>query len=120
MFVGKPDILLDAIQRFQDVVEDCARAELSRRTATARAQMRPDKWLELLDTQSRWNLLPRLALGHFDLQSIGILADSVRATGTHAPRPLQPILPVAKNPQPVDGVPPGSSGWHARSGTSML
>jgi hypothetical protein len=25
--------------------------------------------LELLDTQSRWNLLPRLALGHFDLQS---------------------------------------------------
>ncbi|MEA3124349.1 MAG: hypothetical protein QOD67_1368 [Caballeronia sp.] len=35
------------IERFQDVVEDCVRAELSRRAATASAQMRPDKLLEL-------------------------------------------------------------------------
>jgi hypothetical protein len=63
--------------------------------------MRPDKLLELLDAQSRWNLLPRLASGHFDLQSIGILADSSGATGTRAPWPFQPTLPVAKNPQPV-------------------
>jgi hypothetical protein len=65
--------------------------------------MRPDKLLEFLDTQSRWNLLPGLALGHFDLQSIGILADSSGVTGTRAPWPFQPISPVAENPQPVEG-----------------
>jgi len=72
------------------------RAELSRRAATASAQMRPDKLLELPGTQFRSNLLPRLALGHFDLQSIGILADSGWATGIHAPWTFQPILPLQK------------------------
>jgi hypothetical protein len=58
--------------------------------------MRPDKLLELPGTQFRWNLLPRLALGHFDLQSLGILADSSGATGIHAPWTFQPILPLQK------------------------
>jgi len=35
-------------------------------------------------------------LGHFDLQSIGILADSSEAAGTHAPWGFQPIPPAGK------------------------
>ncbi|MFL9937308.1 hypothetical protein P0D88_52415, partial [Paraburkholderia sp. RL18-103-BIB-C] len=54
------------------------------------------KWLELLDAQSRWNLLPRRGLGHFDLQSMGILADSCQAARTQARRPFQPIPPAGK------------------------
>jgi hypothetical protein len=35
-------------------------------------------------------------LGHFDLQSIGILADSSEAVGTHAPWRFQPMPPAGK------------------------
>jgi len=49
-----------------------------------------------MEKTQTWSLLPRLALGHFDLQSIEILADSSEATGTHAPWGFQPIPPAGK------------------------
>ncbi len=46
------------VQRPQNVIEERMRAQLSRGAASALAQMRPDKFLELRKTQIRWNPLP--------------------------------------------------------------
>src|SRR5258708_17969301 len=54
-----------------------------------------------MEKTQTWSLLPRLPLGYCDLQSIGTLADSSEAAGTHAPWGFQPIPPAGKPPQPV-------------------
>ncbi len=64
---------------------------LSGGPATVVAQTWPDKLLELFDAQVRWDFLPRLTFGHFDLQSVGILADSCRAGRARARRAFHPM-----------------------------
>jgi hypothetical protein len=57
-------------------------AQFRRGAATALAQMRQDKLLELRGSQFRWNPLPRLAFRHLEHQSNGILTGSLVSTKT--------------------------------------
>ena len=52
------------VQHLQDVVEDLVQGQRGRRSATAQAQMRQDKFVELLRVQFRGNHLPAWASGH--------------------------------------------------------
>ena len=70
------------VEQTQNVVEDRVPAQFRRGAATALAQMRQDKLLELRHAQIRWNPLPWLAFRHLEHQSNGILTGSLVSTKT--------------------------------------
>jgi hypothetical protein len=59
----------------QDVVEDRMQRQFEGRSSVPDRQVRQDKFLELLQRQTRRNLLPLLAFRHFDRQSSWILPE---------------------------------------------
>jgi hypothetical protein len=86
------------VEQTQNVVEDRVTAQFFRGAATALAQMRQDKLLELRHVQIRWNSLPWLAFRHPEHKSDGILCGSPLST-----KPLSAAvrrqIPAVKNPR---------------------
>src|SRR5258708_32994432 len=76
------------VEQTQNVVEDRVPAQFRRGAATALAQMRQDKLLELRHAQILWNPLPWLAFRHHEHQSNGILTGSLVSTKTLSCRGL--------------------------------
>lgn len=62
----------------QDVVENLMHRQLDGRSSAPRLEVRQDKYLKLLNTQTRWNPLPMLTLRHFACQSRRILPQMTR------------------------------------------
>ena len=69
--------LAPQVELQQDVVEDLVQRQLDVRTPASTREVRQDKFIKLLKTQTRWNALPVLALRLFARQSRRILPDMV-------------------------------------------
>ena len=82
LFDGQLLPLAAQVEQTQNVVEDRVPVQFRRGAATALAQMRQDKLLELRDRQFRWNPLSGLAFRHLEHQSNGILAASLVSAKT--------------------------------------
>ena len=82
LFDGQILPLAAQVERAQNVVEDRVPVQFRRGAATALAQMRQDKLLELRDRQFRWNPLSGLASRHLEHQCNGILAASLVSAKT--------------------------------------
>ena len=78
------------LEQPQDVVEDRMPRQLGRRTSAPACEVRQDKMLELLETQTRRDALPSLGLRHVDRQSGRILVVSVDSPTIQHSRGLQP------------------------------
>jgi hypothetical protein len=78
------------LEQTQNVVEARVKAQFLRGAATALAQMRQDKMLELRGTQFRWNPLSWLASRHLEHQSDEILAGSLVSAKTPSRCSLKP------------------------------
>ena len=66
----------------QDVVEDLVQRQFDVWTSAPTREVRKDKSIKLLNTQTRWNPLPLLALRHFVCQSRRILPDAAGLSQT--------------------------------------
>ena len=66
------------VELLQDVVENLVQRQFDRWPSAPTLQVRQDKCLKLLETQTRWNPLPMLALRHFACQSRRILTQLTR------------------------------------------
>ncbi len=70
--------LASHVELQQDVVENLVHRQLDGWPSAPRLEVRQDKCLKLLNTQTRWNPLPMLALRHFACQSRRILPQLTR------------------------------------------
>ena len=69
--------LAPQVELQQDVVEDLVQRQFEGWSAVPTREVGQDKFIKLLDTQTRWNPLPLLAFRHFACQSRRILPDAV-------------------------------------------
>jgi hypothetical protein len=68
--------LTPQVELQQDVVEYLVQRQFDMRPPAATRKVRQDKFIKLLNTHTRWNPLPVLALCHFVCQSTRILPDA--------------------------------------------
>lgn len=68
--------LTPQVELLQDVVEDLVQRQFDGWSAPPTCEVRQDKFIKRLETQTRWNPLPLLAFRHFDCQSKRILPET--------------------------------------------